>query len=117
MRFLQQKAIAERKMTMSQQSKFIPKEKLSKKTQKELNQSQRGSWGICNPVTKKVESKKKYNRKKVQKGDDILFEPSIFMLKEFTSFKVNDILSIDIHTLKIRKRSGDYDKNNSRNLV
>ncbi|WMJ23870.1 hypothetical protein RBG61_04170 [Paludicola sp. MB14-C6] len=63
---------------MSKQIKFIPKEKLSKKVQKELNNQQRGSWGICNPVTKKIESKKRYNRKKVQKGDDFRFEPFIF---------------------------------------
>ena len=44
-------------------ARFIPKGKLSKKAQKELNRQRRVTWGF-NPVTKTVESKKHYNRKK-----------------------------------------------------
>ena len=44
--------------------KFVPYEKLSKKKQRELNKKQRGSWGGLNPVSRKVESAKIYNRKK-----------------------------------------------------
>ncbi len=47
--------------------KFVPFQKLSKKKQKEQNQQQRGSWGICNPVTRKPENPKAYNRSKVKK--------------------------------------------------
>jgi len=43
--------------------KFIPKEKLSKKARKELDRSRRETWDFS-PVTRKVESKKVYNRKK-----------------------------------------------------
>ncbi len=46
--------------------KFVPYEKLSKKEKKKLDQARRGSWGNVNPVSRKVESKKVYNRKKAQ---------------------------------------------------
>ena len=42
--------------------KFIPKEKLGKKARKQLDSEQRTTWAFS-PVTKKVESKKLYNRK------------------------------------------------------
>jgi len=44
-------------------TRFIPKEKLSKKAQRELNAARRTLWAVP-PVSKKVESKKVYNRKK-----------------------------------------------------
>ena len=44
-------------------AKFIPKEKLSKKAQKELNRQQRKTWDFS-PVTRIVADKKQYNRKK-----------------------------------------------------
>ena len=43
--------------------KFIPKEKLGKKARKQFDSEQRTTW-LFSPVTKKVESKKRYNRKK-----------------------------------------------------
>ena len=43
--------------------KFISRQKLSKKARKELNAKQRATWAFS-PVTKKVESKKLYNRKR-----------------------------------------------------
>ena len=44
-------------------AKFVSKEKLSKKAQKELNRQRRTMWDFS-PVTKTVESRKRYNRKK-----------------------------------------------------
>lgn len=44
-------------------TKFISREKLSKKARKELDKQKRTTWGFS-PATKKVESKKLYNRKK-----------------------------------------------------
>ena len=44
-------------------SKFAPRPKLSKKARKELDAQKRTTWAFS-PVTKKVESKKIYNRKK-----------------------------------------------------
>lgn len=44
-------------------TKFIPRPKLSKKARKELDAQKRTTWAFS-PVTKKVESKKIYNRKK-----------------------------------------------------
>ena len=42
---------------------FVPTKKLSKKAQKELNRQRRTMWDFS-PVTKTVDSKKLYNRKK-----------------------------------------------------
>ena len=44
-------------------SKYIPREKLSKKARKQLDSEQRTTWAFS-PVSKKVESKKSYNRKR-----------------------------------------------------
>ena len=44
-------------------ARFVPKGKLSKKAQKELNRQRRVTWEFS-PVTKTVESRKRYNRKK-----------------------------------------------------
>jgi hypothetical protein len=44
-------------------ARFIPKKKLSKKAQKELNRQRRVTWEFS-PVTKTVESRKLYNRKR-----------------------------------------------------
>ena len=44
--------------------KFIPYEKLSKKEKRKQNQAKRQTWGALNPVTKKPENSRAYNRKK-----------------------------------------------------
>ena len=45
--------------------KFVPKEKLSKKAREMLSKQQRTVWSFA-PITRKVESKKRYSRKKAQ---------------------------------------------------
>ena len=51
-------------------AKFIPKGKLSKKAQKELNRQRRVTWEFS-PVMKTVDSRKIYYRKKkAQNRDD-----------------------------------------------
>ena len=50
--------------------KFIPFEKLSKKEQQKRNAARRGSWCGLNPVTRKPENPKAYNRRKAQKWSD-----------------------------------------------
>lgn len=47
--------------------KYIPYEKLSKKQQRAINAQKRGSWGCINPVTRKPENSKAYNRQKAKK--------------------------------------------------
>ena len=42
---------------------FVPREKLSRKARKELDSQKRVTWAIP-PVTRKIDSKKLYNRKK-----------------------------------------------------
>ena len=44
-------------------TRFIPREKLGRKARKELDARQRHTWPFP-PVMKKIESRKKYNRKK-----------------------------------------------------
>lgn len=44
-------------------ARFVPKGKMSKKAQKELNRQRRVTWEFS-PVTKTVESKKLYKRRK-----------------------------------------------------
>ena len=50
--------------------KFIPFEKLSKKEQQKINKAKRGTWGELNPVTRKPQNSKAYNRRKAQKWKD-----------------------------------------------
>ena len=50
--------------------KFVPFEKLSKKKQRELYAKRRGGWGALNPVTRRPEKPKAYNRKKARKWSD-----------------------------------------------
>lgn len=42
---------------------FVPKKKMSKKAQKERNKEKRIMWTFS-PVTRRIESKKRYDRKK-----------------------------------------------------
>lgn len=46
---------------MKEISKFVPKEKLSKKAQKEINKKARKTWNVS-PVTCKEINKMKYSR-------------------------------------------------------
>ena len=50
-------------------AKFVPKGKLSKKAQKELNRQRRVTWEFS-PVTKTVESRKVYSRKRKARTPD-----------------------------------------------
>ena len=44
-------------------AKFVSRENLSKKARKELDNQKRATWAFS-PTTKKIESRKLYNRKK-----------------------------------------------------
>ena len=46
--------------------KFIPYEKLSKKEKRKLDLARRQTWGELNPVTRKPENSKAYNRNKAR---------------------------------------------------
>ena len=43
--------------------RFIPREKLGKKARRRLDAGRRAAWSFS-PVTRRVESRKRYNRKK-----------------------------------------------------
>lgn len=57
---------------------FVPYEKMNKKQKKQLDRARRAGWGDVNPVTRKVESAKVYNRKKHRIGRDA-FETGAFL--------------------------------------
>ena len=46
--------------------KYIPYEKLSKKEKRKADAARRNTWGDVNPVTRKPENSRAYNRKKAQ---------------------------------------------------
>ena len=46
--------------------KFIPYEKLSKKEKRKMDLAKRQTWGDLNPVTRKPQHSKAYNRKRAQ---------------------------------------------------
>ena len=48
-------------------TKFIPYEKMSKKEKEKLNKARRQTWGELNPVTRKPENSKAYNRAKTKR--------------------------------------------------
>lgn len=59
--------------------KYVPYEKLSKKKKRELNASRRNTWGNLNPVTRKPDPHKAYNRKKTQDWKKELPDPASFL--------------------------------------
>ncbi|MCL2187220.1 MAG: hypothetical protein FWC16_03495 [Defluviitaleaceae bacterium] len=56
--------------------KFIPLEKQSKRKQREWYARQRGTWGEMKPVTNRIESAKRYSRKKSKQRCE--YEPPAF---------------------------------------
>ena len=58
--------------------KFVPYEKLSKKKKKELDSTRRGTWYGINPVTRKPENSRAYNRKKTRTWSDDSWAVSFF---------------------------------------
>ena len=46
--------------------KFVPYEKLSKKEKRKIDQARRQTWGELNPVTRKPENSRSYNRNKAR---------------------------------------------------
>lgn len=45
-------------------NRFIPREKLGKRAKEVLDRAKRTTWDGINPVTRKIENKKAYARKK-----------------------------------------------------
>lgn len=63
--------------------KFVPYEKLSKRKQRELDQKSRSDWGALNPVTKKPQNPKAYNRKKARKWSEDSSFPAFLFSQSF----------------------------------
>ena len=62
-------------------TKFIPKEKLSKKKQRELNAQRRVTWPIS-PVTRRSDDPKIYNRSKAKNWKQDSSDPSPCIFRE-----------------------------------
>lgn len=60
--------------------KYVPFCKMSKKQQKELNRQKRTLWNV-NPITRKTENKKIYNRKKSRLNDYYNNSDGIFLVR------------------------------------
>lgn len=61
--------------------KFVPFEKLSKKEQKKLSALKRRGWNGFNPVTRKSENPKAYNRKRHRTDFDFDSVPFFFFIR------------------------------------
>lgn len=59
--------------------KFIPKEKLSKKKQRQLNARGRVGWGQIKPVTRVSKNPKAYNRQQARKWSDDSMSVPLFL--------------------------------------
>ena len=55
--------------------KFIPYKKLSKKEKRKMDLAKRQTWGELNPVTRKPENSKAYNRNKARNWKRDYHEP------------------------------------------
>jgi hypothetical protein len=64
---------------------YIPIEKRSKKEKLALAKAQRGTWGAVNPVTRRPENPKAYNRKKSRREEES-FDGGIFLCCETAYF-------------------------------
>ena len=51
--------------------RYIPYEKLSKKERRKISAARRNTWGTVNPVTRKPENSRPYNRRKARKCVDM----------------------------------------------
>ena len=60
--------------------KFISYEKLSKKEKRKMDLAKRQTWGELNPVTRKPENSRAYNRKRTQDWKKELPNPASFSL-------------------------------------
>ena len=61
-------------------NKYIPIEKRSKKERRLLAAKQRGSWNGINPVTRKPQNSKAYNRAKARKWSDKFHDRAFYIV-------------------------------------
>ena len=74
--------------------KFVPRNKMGKKARKELDAKQRSTWAFS-PATKKLDSKKIYNRKRISRNrmdgpGDFLYALSFFTRYSFAHSHTNE---------------------------
>ena len=83
--------------------KFIPYEKLSKKEKRKLDLAKRQTWGELNPVTRKPENSKAYNRNKARNWKRDYHEPVPGLFIYIPDFLLREADPCDIITLYIRQ--------------
>ena len=79
--------IPETKLGGTSMEKFIPYEKISKKEKRKMDLAKRQTWGELNPVTRKPENSKAYNRNKTRNWmrDDHETNSGLFLCLGFLS--------------------------------
>lgn len=83
--------------------KPIPFDKLSKKRQRELNAQKRITWGELNPITRRPENSRAYNRAKAQSWKTNTTEPLFFSQQSFLRPLTKPTNTKSLRTKKIRK--------------
>lgn len=63
--------------------KFVSNHKMSKKARREVAKAQRNTWGAISPITRRIESKKLYKRKKVRLERDDTYQTEPFTFAAF----------------------------------
>ena len=74
-------------------AKFISREKLGKKARKELDRQKRTVWGFS-PITKKIDSKKIYNRDRTARAWKDDFGMSVFLFRLLFACLVKEIFPV-----------------------
>ena len=70
--------------------KFIPYEKLSKKEKRKMDLAKRQTWGAFDPVTRKPQNSKAYNRKRTQEWKKELSNPAFYYVRVLQSALLSD---------------------------
>ena len=91
---------------------FVPKDKLSKKARKELNRQRRKTWEFS-PVTRTVDSRKVYNRRKHSHDRYEDYGMGVFQFAAMVSLLKNRTAGVQMtqHTLSrsvISRRTSEY---------
>ena len=85
-------------------NKHIPFEKLSKRQQRTLNAQKRITWGELNPVTRRPENSRAYNRAKAQSWKRNTTEPLFTNRQELNAPACPVIPETHLHTARYRLR-------------
>lgn len=84
--------------------KWIPYEKLSKKEKRKMDAAKRVTWGNLNPVTRKPENSKAYNRKKALRRERDSLDLSAFSYSSYLRISPGSQFNASQMASKVEKR-------------